>query len=69
MKTLGIDRARWDALRHRFGVAHFDIFGLVARGETGPERDIDLLYELEQDCSFGWEIDLSCTVFSALLGC
>ena len=60
MKTLDIDRARLDVLCRRFGIARLDVFGSVARGEAGPGSDVDLLYELEQDCSLGWKaVDLS----------
>ena len=57
MKTLDIDRARLDALCRRFGIARLDVFGSVARGEDGPESDVDLLYELAQGRSLGWEIE------------
>ena len=57
MKTLDIDRARLDALCRRFGVARLDVFGSVARGEAGPGSDVDLLYELAQGRSLGWEIE------------
>lgn len=57
MKTLDIDRARLDVLCRRFGIARLDVFGSVARGEDGPESDVDLLYELAQGRSLGWEIE------------
>jgi DNA polymerase beta domain protein region len=57
MKTLDIDRARLDALCRRFGIARLDVFGSVARGEDGPGSDVDLLYELAQGRSLGWEIE------------
>ena len=57
MKTLDIDRARLDALCRRFGIARLDVFGSVARGEAGPGSDVDLLYELAQGRSLGWEIE------------
>ena len=57
MKTLDIDRARLDALCRRFGIARLDVFGSVARGEDGPGSDVDLLYELAQGQSLGWEIE------------
>jgi len=57
MKTLDVDRARLDALCRRFGVVRLDVFGSVARGEDGPGSDVDLLYELAQGRSLGWEIE------------
>ena len=57
MKTLDVDRARLDALCRRFGIARLDVFGSVARGEDGPESDVDLLYELARGRSLGWEIE------------
>lgn len=41
----------------RFGGARLDVFGSVARGEAGPGSDVDLLYELAQGRSLGWEIE------------
>ena len=32
----------------RMGVAHAAVFGSVARGEAGPESDIDILVELDR---------------------
>ncbi len=41
-------RAHEKELRHR-GVQHAALFGSLARGESGPTSDIDLLIELEPD--------------------
>ena len=57
METLDVDRVRLDALCRRFGVVRLDVFGSVARGEAGPGSDVDLLYELAQGRSLGWEIE------------
>ena len=57
MKNVDIDRARLDVLCRRFGIARLDVFGSVARGEAGPGSDVDLLYELAQGRSLGWEIE------------
>ncbi|WP_167149501.1 nucleotidyltransferase family protein [Actinomyces sp. ZJ308] len=57
MEALDVDRARLDALCRRFGIARLDVFGSVARGEDRPGSDVDLLYELAQDRSLGWEIE------------
>jgi len=40
-----------DELRAR-GVRHAALFGSLARGEAGPESDIDILIELDPDASF-----------------
>jgi predicted nucleotidyltransferase len=37
-----------DALRAR-GVRHAALFGSTARGETGPESDVDIIIELDPD--------------------
>ena len=68
MKTLDIDRARLDALCRRFGVVRLDVFGSVARGEDGPGSDVDLLYELAQGRSLGWEIEDLSQDFADLFG-
>ena len=68
MKTLDIDRARLDALCRRFGIARLDVFGSVARGEDGPESDVDLLYELAQGRLLGWEIEDLSQDLAALFG-
>jgi len=57
METLDVDRAKLGALCRRFGIARLDVFGSVARGEDGPGSDVDLLYELAQGRSLGWEIE------------
>ena len=68
MKTLDVDRARLDALCRRFGVVRLDVFGSVARGEDGPGSDVDLLYELAQGRSLGWEIEDLSQDFADLFG-
>jgi uncharacterized protein len=40
-----------DALRAK-GVAALYVFGSVARGEAGPESDIDFFFELEPEARF-----------------
>jgi hypothetical protein len=35
------------------GLTHLSLFGSVARGEAGPESDIDLLIDLARDAPFG----------------
>lgn len=68
METLDVDRVRLDALCRRFGIARLDVFGSVARGEDGPGSDVDLLYELAQGRSLGWEIEDLSQDLADLLG-
>jgi predicted nucleotidyltransferase len=35
------------------GITHLSLFGSVARGEAGPESDIDLLIEVDPAARFG----------------
>ncbi|MFF4988903.1 nucleotidyltransferase family protein [Streptosporangium saharense] len=37
-------QARLSALCRRFGVSELSVFGSVARGDDGPDSDLDLLY-------------------------
>ena len=41
-------RAHAEDLRRR-GIAHASLFGSAARGDDGPESDIDIMVELEPD--------------------
>jgi predicted nucleotidyltransferase len=45
-QVVSILRGNADALRAR-GVVHAAVFGSVARGEAGPDSDIDILVDLE----------------------
>ena len=40
-------RSRILAIAGRHGARNLRVFGSVARGETGPESDLDLLVEME----------------------
>ena len=44
-RTLKILRARSEELRAR-GIVHAAVFGSVARGEDGPDSDVDLVVEV-----------------------
>ncbi|MEO0499293.1 MAG: nucleotidyltransferase domain-containing protein [Pseudomonadota bacterium] len=35
------------------GIEHLYLFGSTARGEAGPNSDIDLLFEARKDARFG----------------
>ena len=41
-----IDAARLAETCERYGVAELSVFGSVARGEAGPDSDVDLLFTL-----------------------
>jgi uncharacterized protein len=49
--AIDILRRHADALRAR-GVSHAALFGSLARGEAGPESDIDILIDLDPHVSF-----------------
>jgi predicted nucleotidyltransferase len=40
-------RSEINAIARRRGVVHVRVFGSVARGETGPNSDVDFLVEVE----------------------
>lgn len=42
-------------LLDRYGVARIGVFGSVARGEAGPDSDVDVLVEFKPDQRPGWE--------------
>lgn len=46
--ALQILRAHESDLRSR-GVRHVGLFGSTARGEAGPDSDVDLLIEIDED--------------------
>jgi len=45
-------RQHREELRKRFGVKSLAIFGSVARGEAGPDSDVDILVEFEGRATF-----------------
>ena len=40
------------SLRARFGVVRIGVFGSVARGEAGPESDVDVLVDIARPISY-----------------
>lgn len=52
-----VDVVRLGEICVRFRIARLDIFGSTARGDDGPDSDIDVLYELEPGAHLGWEIE------------
>ena len=51
-EILKILRAHRDELRKQFGVKSLAVFGSVARGEAGPDSDVDILVEFEGRATF-----------------
>lgn len=43
MDAIGLLREHTPVLKRRFGVSKIGIFGSFARGEAGPESDVDVL--------------------------
>ena len=64
--TVNADRLR--EVCTRYGVSRLEVFGSVSRGETTPESDIDVLYELVPGARLGWDIEKLAEELSALLG-
>ena len=60
-------RQHRDELRKRFGVKSLAVFGSVARGEAGPESDVDILVEFESSPGFDGYMALK-FYLEALLG-
>lgn len=51
-EVIDILRRNADTLRER-GVKHAALFGSVARGDAGPESDIDILIDLDRSVRLG----------------
>ena len=52
-EILEILRAHRDELQKRFGVKSLAVFGSVARGEAGPDSDVDILVEFDPQAHVG----------------
>lgn len=57
MQDLGIDLDQIARICERYGVARLEVFGSLARDETSPDGDVDLLYELAPGARLGWDIE------------
>lgn len=52
-----VDQTRIAEICERYGIVELAVFGSVARGEAGPDSDIDLLYVLAPTARLGFGID------------
>ena len=55
IKSLPIDRARLAGICRRYHVSRLEIMGSFARGDEGPESDVDILVTFEPDSVVGLE--------------
>ena len=62
-------RSRILAIAGRHGARNLRVFGSVARGEAGPESDLDLLVEMEPGRSLLDHIALIQDLEEEVLGC
>jgi len=51
-----IDAAQLARVCERYGVAELSVFGSVARGDAGPDSDVDLLFALAPDTRLGFAL-------------
>lgn len=54
--SVDVDLERLREVCERYGVASLDVFGSTARGENGPDSDIDLLYVLKPGVRLGFKL-------------
>ena len=52
-----VDPAHVAEICRRYGIAELAVFGSVARGDAGPDSDVDLLYVLAPGARLGFGID------------
>jgi predicted nucleotidyltransferase len=48
-----VEPARLESIAARYGIRSFALFGSAARGEAGPESDVDIVIELEPTSTMG----------------
>ena len=52
-----VDPARVAEICQRYGIAELAVFGSIARGDAGPDSDVDLVYVLAPGARLGFGID------------
>lgn len=68
MLGVDVDTERLREVCERYGVATLEVFGSTARGEDGPDSDVDLLFVLKPGARLGFRLfDLE-DELSALFG-
>ena len=63
-----VDEGRLARICDRYGIAELQIFGSRARGTSGPDSDIDVLYTLRPGRRLGWEIEQLADELTNLFG-
>jgi uncharacterized protein len=63
-----VDAAALARICARYGICELSLFGSALGPDFGPDSDIDLLYDLEEDAQLGWEIVDLVAELEALFG-
>ncbi|MBI2759810.1 MAG: nucleotidyltransferase domain-containing protein [Chloroflexi bacterium] len=62
------DQEALAALCRKWHIKRLALFGSVMRDDFGPDSDVDVLYEFEEDARIGWAIVDVIEELSALFG-
>ena len=68
LSALDVDAEALARICEHYGIARLEVFGSVARGDPGPDSDIDVLYVLEPGAHLGWNIEHLADQLSEVLG-
>lgn len=68
LSNLHIDRNRLAKLCRRYEVARLEVIGSFARGDAGPESDLDILVTFEPNAQIGLEFVALKEELEALVG-